>query len=194
MSDSRTAISLFSGAGGLDIGFERSGFETVSLCELEPRFADTLRKNQGWPHSDGREYFRSSVIRTADVRTLDGTTLSSGRPISCVIGGPPCQSFSSSGHQLSTLDPRGQLVHEFVRLISEIAPETFVFENVRGIVTARDEHGEPGGVIHDIYERLQTSIRLTTVPINDVFAASLLAFAMARPPNSPNPPMRLPMK
>lgn len=156
MNNKRTTISLFSGAGGLDIGLERSGFETISMCELEPRFADTLRKNQGWRHSDGYSYFTAATIHNADVRSLHGQDLSGGRTIDCVIGGPPCQSFSSSGNQLGTLDPRGQLVHEYVRVISEIAPEAFVFENVRGIVTARDHNGEPGGVIRDIFDQLQS--------------------------------------
>ena len=155
-------ISLFSGAGGLDIGFERTGFETVSLCELEPQFALTLRQNQGWRHSDGRTYFPSATILQADIRNTTAQQLTQGEQIDCVLGGPPCQAFSSSGKQKSVLDPRGTLVSQFVRLVGEIRPRAFLFENVRGIVTARDVTGQPGGVIRKMlndFESLGYSCR-----------------------------------
>ena len=149
-------ISLFSGAGGLDIGFERAGFETVSVCELEPQCAQTLRQNQGWQHSDGRVYFPEATIVQADIRDLAAKQLTHGERIDCVLGGPPCQAFSSSGKQKSVLDPRGTLVSQFVRLVDEVRPRAFLFENVRGIVTARDETGCPGGVIRKIISDFET--------------------------------------
>ena len=97
-------ISLFSGAGGLDIGFERAGFSTVSLCELEPQFAETLRQNQGWPHSDGHRYFADATILQNDIREVSAEQLMHGETIDCVLGGPPCQAFSSSGKQKSVLE------------------------------------------------------------------------------------------
>ena len=71
-------ISLFSGAGGLDIGFERAGFETVSVCELESQCAQTLRQNQGWKHFDGRTYFPEATIVQADIRDLAAKQLTQG--------------------------------------------------------------------------------------------------------------------
>ncbi len=155
-------ISLFSGAGGLDIGFERAGFSTVSLCELEPQFAQTLRQNQGWLHSDGHRYFADATIHQCDIREVDAEQLTHGETIDCVLGGPPCQAFSSSGKQKSVLDPRGTLVSQFVRIVDEVRPKSFLFENVRGIVTARDQNGRPGGVIRKIisdFEELGYSCR-----------------------------------
>ena len=155
-------ISLFSGAGGLDIGFERAGFSTVSLCELEPQFAETLRQNQGWLHSDGHRYFADATILQNDIREVDAERLTHGETIDCVMGGPPCQAFSSSGKQKSVLDPRGTLVSQFVRLVDEVRPKSFLFENVRGIVTARDQYGRPGGVVRKIisdFEELGYSCR-----------------------------------
>jgi DNA (cytosine-5)-methyltransferase 1 len=125
------AVSVFSGAGGLDIGMERSGFRTVALCELDPNFAETLRANQGAQRGDGVSHFAEAVVHQTDVRGLSGRDLAAGAEIDCLLGGPPCQAFSSSGKQLSVLDPRGSLVEEFVRLTREIGPKTFVFENVR---------------------------------------------------------------
>jgi DNA (cytosine-5)-methyltransferase 1 len=148
-------ISLFSGAGGLDIGLERAGFRAISLCEIEPIFCETLRANQGRDLADGRAYLKNARILNADIREISAKELSAGSQADLVVGGPPCQAFSSSGKQLSVLDPRGLLIHEFIRLIDEVRPRTFLFENVRGLVTARDGGGEPGGVIHGLLKRFQ---------------------------------------
>jgi len=148
-------VSLFSGAGGLDIGFERAGFEAVSLCEIESVFCNTLMANQGWTHNDGQEYLSHAKIVNADIRDVRAADLSLGKPIDLVVGGPPCQAFSSSGKQLSVLDPRGALVSEFCRIVGELKPRMFLFENVRGVVTARDKNGEPGGVIVELIRVLE---------------------------------------
>ena len=148
-------ISLFSGAGGLDIGLERAGFHAVSLCEIEPIFCETLRANQGRILADGRAYLNNARILNADIREMTAKELRGKERVDLVVGGPPCQSFSSSGKQRSVLDPRGLLIHEFIRLIDEIRPRMFLFENVRGLVTARDTAGEPGGVIHGLLDQFQ---------------------------------------
>jgi DNA (cytosine-5)-methyltransferase 1 len=148
-------VSLFSGAGGLDIGLERAGLEAVSVCEIERVFCRTLEENKGWTHVDGRSYLGSARIINADIRDLGHKDIFSGSSLDLVVGGPPCQSFSSSGKQLSVLDPRGALVAEFYRLIDELRPKMFLFENVRGLVTARDKHGEPGGVIRQLIHILE---------------------------------------
>jgi len=148
-----TYISLFSGAGGLDIGLERAGLRAVSLCEIESVFCDTLEANQCSTHADGHEYFKDAKICNADIQDLAGIDLAGNEQVDLVVGGPPCQAFSSSGKQLSVLDPRGLLVNEFFRIIDEIRPRMFLFENVRGLVTARDSTGEPGGVIRSLLDR-----------------------------------------
>lgn len=148
-------ISLFSGAGGLDIGLERAGLQPVSLCEIEKEFCRTLETNQGWIHQDGRAYLENAKILNADIREIDHKDLSSGDEVDLVVGGPPCQAFSSSGKQLSVLDPRGALVSEFYRIVDAIKPKMFLFENVRGLVTARDKSGEPGGVVTELIHILE---------------------------------------
>ena len=148
-------VSLFTGAGGLDIGLERAGFRATALNELEPVFCETLRQNQSAIHSDGIDYFKGSRIINADIRELSGTDLAGNTTPDLVVGGPPCQAFSSSGKQLSVLDARGQLVYEFMRIVDELKPKMLLFENVRGIITARDSTGEPGGVIRTLLERFQ---------------------------------------
>ena len=146
-------VSLFTGAGGLDIGLERAGLKAVSLCEIEKVFCDTLRENQRFKHADGIDYFSGAAVHNADICEVAGSDLVSTEEIDLVVGGPPCQAFSSSGKQLSVLDARGKLVHEFLRIVDELKPRMFLFENVRGLVTARDSSGEPGGVICDLLDQ-----------------------------------------
>jgi DNA (cytosine-5)-methyltransferase 1 len=146
-------VSLFTGAGGLDIGLERAGLKAVSLCEIEKVYCDTLHDNQQFRHADGIDYFHGASILKADICDVAWTDLAVGKEIDLVVGGPPCQAFSSSGKQLSVLDARGKLVHEFLRIVDELKPRMFLFENVRGLVTARDSTGEPGGVIHDLIDQ-----------------------------------------
>jgi DNA (cytosine-5)-methyltransferase 1 len=155
VSNDFSYVSLFSGAGGLDLGLERSGFRTESMVEIEPTFCETLHSNKGFVHCDEREYFESTNIINADIRDLSSKDLYKGKKPDLIVGGPPCQAFSSSGKQLSVLDPRGELINQFYRIVDEIKPKTILFENVRGIVTARDQAGEPGGVIAGLLENLQ---------------------------------------
>lgn len=99
-------ISLFSGAGGLDLGLEKAGLQAISLCELESKFCETLKNNQVISHG-GHTPFRGAEIINDDIRNLKGSDLACGQTIDLVVGGPPCQAFSSSGRQLSVLDSRG---------------------------------------------------------------------------------------
>ncbi len=129
----RKVISLFSGAGGLDIGFREAGFETAVLVERDPACCRTLRKNMpSVPVIEGD----INLITTEDI--LSAARL---KPLEAalVIGGPPCQSFSLAGKRMGLNDPRGQLVLQFIRVVRESLPVGFVMENVRGL--ANWEHG-----------------------------------------------------
>lgn len=127
-------LSLFSGAGGLDIGFADIGFDIVSSVEIEKRFCETLELNTG----DGKR-FRHSKVNCIDIREFTGEGL--GR-IDFIIGGPPCQTFSAAGRRangvLGITDARGVLFREYVRLLKNLSPKGFLFENVYGIVGAQN--------------------------------------------------------
>lgn len=120
-------ISLFSGAGGLDIGFELAGFETVVAVELDAACCDTLRTNK-----PNMCVLNKSVTDVTGEELLSLAHLKKGEP-ALVIGGPPCQSFSLAGLRKGLDDERGKLLFEFVRIVRETLPKGFVLENVRGL-------------------------------------------------------------
>lgn len=129
-------IGLFSGAGGLDIGFEEVGFKTIAQVEIEQDFCKTLLCNK----SNGT-YFKHSKIVSDDIRNFKTDKFKDAK---FIVGGPPCQSFSAAGRRAKgvkgTKDERGSLFEEYVRVLEEIKPEGFLFENVSGLVGA--EKGE----------------------------------------------------
>ncbi|BAY47628.1 site-specific DNA-methyltransferase [Scytonema sp. HK-05] len=144
MIDNRAiSISLFTGAGGLDIGMEQAGFQTVSMVEKDPDAAKTIALN--------RPYFNTAVSRDVQNitaqnlleeggRVLDlGRSLYSGE-VDLVTGGPPCQPFSTAGKRGSVIDPRGSLFMDFIRIVEQVQPRFFVMENVKGLLSAPIRH------------------------------------------------------
>lgn len=141
-------ISLFSGAGGLDIGFEQAGFKTAVMVEFDPACCRTLRKNMpDVPILEGdiNQIETSTILSAAGIRPLDAAL---------VIGGPPCQSFSLAGKRMGLNDPRGKLVLEFIRVVREALPKAFVMENVKGLT-----NWEGGKALDAILNEAQTPIQ-----------------------------------
>lgn len=162
MASSPSVVSLFSGAGGLDIGLERAGWHVVTATDFDRHAMQTLRSSQAESVGiEGREgsFLQGTRLIEADVKELHATDLrpngtdSSWRP-DLLAGGPPCQPWSSAGLQKGLQDPRGQLISHYVRLVDELRPRLVLFENVRGLVTARGETGTPGEVLRDIQRQL----------------------------------------
>ena len=125
-------LSLFSGAGGLDIAFHDAGFSIVSMVEIEERFVSTLNANCGKGN-----YFGDAETICIDIRDYHPPQQ---LKIDFIIGGPPCQSFSAAGRRAAgvqgTEDARGSLFEEYVRLLKHLRPRGFLFENVYGITGA----------------------------------------------------------
>src|SRR3989344_1271513 len=122
-------ISLFSGAGGLDIGLESAGFDIKAFVELDSYSCQTLRKNSPDKQvieADITKLDVSEALRLANLRKED---------VFIISGGPPCQSFSTLGNRKGVNDPRGLLFYEYLRFVKEIQPEVFVMENVKGLLT-----------------------------------------------------------
>jgi DNA (cytosine-5)-methyltransferase 1 len=160
-------LSLFSGGMGLDLGIESTGdFEIVACVEKAPTFCDTIRLNQ----RKGRLSEHLKVVQ-ADVSTLspkdvlDAIGLSA-QDIDVIVGGPPCQSFSTAGKRGTTQDPRGTLLWDFLRFVEHIQPKFFLMENVRGLLSAALKHRpiadrpEKGGPPLDEDEQPGSVVRL----------------------------------
>lgn len=124
------AIDLFSGAGGLSLGFEQAGFDVVGAVEIDPVHAATHKFN--FPHC---AVFPRSVVGLSgsEIRKVTGI---GRRRVDVVAGGAPCQGFSLIG-QRALNDPRNSLVREFVRIVTELDASYFVFENVKGLTLGK---------------------------------------------------------
>lgn len=120
-------ISLFSGAGGLDIGFERAGFEIAVSVEIDTACCETLAANK-----PNLPIINKSIVDVTGEEILKTANIKVGEP-ALVIGGPPCQSFSLAGARKGLYDDRGKLLFEFVRIVRETLPKAFVLENVKGL-------------------------------------------------------------
>ena len=128
-----TALSLFSGGGGLDLGFSAAGFTVACSSDIDPFSCRTLVLNKG-----KRRFYKHAHSIAADIRTISAARLLKEADlepgsIDIVLGGPPCQAFSVFGRRKGLNDPRGGLVWEYLRIIREVQPRAFVFENVAGL-------------------------------------------------------------
>ncbi|MEA2048212.1 MAG: DNA cytosine methyltransferase [Campylobacterota bacterium] len=116
-------ISLFSGAGGLDLGFEKAGFNTIWANEYDKDIWETYEKN--FPHT---ELDRRSITKIPSIDVPEALG---------IIGGPPCQSWSEAGALRGIDDKRGQLFFDFIRLLKDKKPLFFLAENVSGMLASR---------------------------------------------------------
>lgn len=117
-------ISLFSGCGGLDLGFEKAGFEIPIANEYDKTIYDTYKVNHPM-----------TTLIEGDIRKLSTDILP--RNVDGVIGGPPCQSWSEAGSQRGIQDSRGQLFFDYIRIIQDIQPLFFLAENVTGMLAPK---------------------------------------------------------
>ncbi|MFZ6813781.1 DNA cytosine methyltransferase [Undibacterium sp. Rencai35W] len=136
----RKLISFFSGGGGLDLGLEAAGFETVFATDIDYHSCQTLQQGKDYCAGAKLPFLQSATIRQADVIHLTSKDVMQAAGIKkgevdLMAGGPPCQAFSVFGKRLGVNDPRGLLPYEYLRLLREIEPKAFVFENVFGLLT-----------------------------------------------------------
>ena len=174
-------VSLFTGAGGLDLGLELAGFTTVSANEIEPHACETLRANRALPKMDIPEFDRwfseqlnqkcyanigadeisslrkrvsrssgqhpflkNATILPGDIRHITSADIAQAAQakrgeLTLVAGGPPCQPFSRAGKREAVDVSNGQLFREFVRVVDDLRPRWFLFENVKGLVQTKTD-------------------------------------------------------
>lgn len=139
--------SVFSGIGAVEHAFQRLGLkhQIMFAGDIDPRckqsyFANYSIKEEDW-FTDIREFDATKYLGMIDL----------------VVGGAPCQAFSSVGHRLGFEDARGTLFYEFARVVKETQPKVFLFENVKGLLT--HDKGRTWHVMHDIFEELGYDIK-----------------------------------
>lgn len=134
-----TVISLYTGIGGLDFGFEAAGFRTAVALELDPTCCRTVRLNRRWQLIEG------DIHGVASRQLLHISGLKNGEA-DVLIGGPPCQPFSKSGYWARgdsgrLEDPRSETLSAYLRVLRDAKPKAFLLENVRGLAYEGKDEG-----------------------------------------------------
>lgn len=145
-------ISLFSGCGGLDSGFEKAGFEIPVANEFDSTIWETFKINHPKTH-----------LITEDVRNLSADIFPSD--IDGIIGGPPCQSWSEAGAQRGINDSRGKLFFDYIRILKTVRPKFFLAENVSGMLSNR--HSEAVKFIIEMFRKCGYDLTVTLVNAKD---------------------------
>ena len=151
------AISLFSGAGGLDLGVEAAGFTTKLCTDIDDFSCKTLRLNkerQALPN--GRGFLKDANIVQKNIKEYSSTQILKDAglkksQVDLIYGGPPCQAFSVFGKRQGMDDPRGTLLWDYIRIIKDIQPKFFIFENVGGLLTI-----DEGSIFDSLKHELST--------------------------------------
>ena len=128
------ALSFFSGAMGLDIGLEKAGIDVILACESEKFIRETIKLNR--PKIKVLEDINNYSAK--EIRIEAG--LKPKEKIDLIVGGPPCQAFSTAGKRLSINENRGVVFLKYLELIKELNPTYFVIENVRGLLSVPLKH------------------------------------------------------
>lgn len=168
MPSGRSVISLFTGAGGLDLGLERAGFDIALCVESDKLPRRTLSQNRAWPLSEPGDIFElrsqgpGAILEQARVRRGNVTLLS---------GGPPCQPWSKSAQWRKQgangwQDPRSQTLQAFMGIVDELRPEVFLLENVSGIKAKTDRFEFIQRRLRDINSQRGNHYNLQVVQIN----------------------------
>ena len=146
-----TSIELFAGAGGLALGIEKAGFDTLGLIEFDKDAADTLKLN--------RPKWRVIYDDIANISCLDLEAYFSIKKgeLDLLSGGAPCQAFSYAGKRLGLEDARGTLFYHYAVFLQKLQPKMFLFENVRGLLT--HDKGRTYSTIISIFEQAGYTIQ-----------------------------------
>lgn len=154
-------ISLFSGAGGLDIGLHQAGFDVAACVEYDKDCWETIKRNTKWPvyTEEGGNLFN---IKTS--KMLEFAGIQEGEA-ALVVGGAPCQPFSSMGKKLGTKTEDGRLFKEFVRVVKDAKPKAFIFENVQGM--NQNKHAEVLNYFHDVFGKLGYKLSVSVLNAAD---------------------------
>lgn len=182
-----TVLSLFSGGMGLDIGLEKTGqFKLLACIEKVPAFCETIRRNRDADRLGNANFkvYQKDIAELPTENLMRDLRLVPGE-LDLLIGGPPCQTFSTTGKRATIQDPRGTLLWQFLRFVQDFQPKFFLMENVRGLMSAALRHRpikdrpdkggppleldeEPGSVINRFLLDLRHLYRIDCFEVNAV--------------------------
>lgn len=146
-----TTIELFAGAGGLALGIEKAGFDTLGLIEFDRDASDTLKCNRPeW------KVINDDIANISCMDLPEYFNLEIGE-LDLLSGGAPCQSFSYAGKRLGLEDARGTLFYHYAKFLEQLQPKMFLFENVKGLLS--HDKGKTYRVITDIFQSCGYSIK-----------------------------------
>lgn len=155
-------VDLFAGAGGMGLGFKWAGWKPIIANDIQPTYLATYAKNVHDNVLVGsiahRVVFDALVAAALDAKQA-------GVPF-WVLGGPPCQGFSTAGNQRTMEDPRNQLAWDYVRFLSQVQPDGFVFENVTGLLNM--EGGRVFSAVKEAFSTVMPTV-LSAVLTADAF-------------------------
>lgn len=143
-------VSFFAGAGGLDLGFQKAGFNVIWANEYDKEIWETYSKNHPTTYLDKRSIVN---IPGSEVPECDG-----------IIGGPPCQSWSEAGAARGIKDKRGQLFYDFIRILEAKQPKFFLAENVSGMLISK--HNEALEGIKELFRNAGIGYELSFQMLN----------------------------
>ena len=161
------ALSLFTGAGGFDIGVRQAGFSILAAIEIDPHCCATLRAAQE------REMTQTRILEE-DIRAVEPGQLMhelelTPGSLDLLFGGPPCQTFSAVGKQQGLDDARGMLLFELIRFAEVFKPKVLLLEQVKGLLATRGQHGRRGEVFEFFLKQVE---RIGYVPKWQVIRAA----------------------
>lgn len=149
-----TAISLFSGSGGMDVGVKQAGFNVLACVELDKNCCDTLRANIEREQSFTAVY-EGDIKQFEPTQIMEDLHLVPGE-VDLLFGGPPCQAFSQIGKQKALEDERGLLLYQMIRYAKDFKPRAIMMEQVKGLLKAKDLNGKVGGVFESFIKELES--------------------------------------
>jgi DNA (cytosine-5)-methyltransferase 1 len=172
---------------GLDIGLEMAGrYRLLACVEKVPAFCDTIRLNRdaGRIGTSNLTIYQRDITELTTEQVMRDLRLEPGQ-LDLLVGGPPCQTFSTTGKRATTQDPRGTLLWQLLRFVQDLQPKFFLMENVRGLMSAALRHRpikdrpdkgglplepdeEPGSVIRRFLLDLRHSYRIDCFEVNAV--------------------------
>ena len=146
-----TTIELFAGAGGLALGVEKAGFNTIGLIEVDKDAADSLKENRPNWNVINEDIANISCLNLEDYFNIENGQLD------LLSGGAPCQAFSYAGKRLGLEDARGTLFYHYATFLQKLQPKMFLFENVKGLLT--HDKGRTYETITDIFKQAGYTIQ-----------------------------------